>query len=112
MYFYISTFHQRRHVKFFLHPRTGEFQSLSLWEVVLRLSFKHSLVLDYMSHHCYTNTAHAFLRDTAIKQFDADGDEVELPMSSAVADTKLNSEIREAELRDGASAFLAAKKKT
>jgi hypothetical protein len=88
---------------------------LSLREVVLRFSFKHSLVLDYLSHYCYTNTADAFLRDTAIKQFDADGDEVELPLSS-VADTDtvaLNSEaFREADLRDGASTFLPAKKDT
>ncbi len=76
----------------------------------MRLSFKHSLILDYLSHHCYTNTADAFLRDTAIKQFNADGDEVELPQTSVV-DTALNSEaFREADLRDGAFAFLAAKK--
>ncbi|KDQ60971.1 hypothetical protein JAAARDRAFT_55699 [Jaapia argillacea MUCL 33604] len=38
-----------------------------------------ALVLDYLFHNCYTNTAKAFARDSAVRQLDADGDEVMLP---------------------------------
>ncbi|KAK2466846.1 hypothetical protein APHAL10511_001104 [Amanita phalloides] len=58
------------------------------------------LVLDYLTHQCYTNTARAFLRDSAVKHFNADGDEVELPLSSTV-DTGLRSvAFTDADLRD------------
>ncbi|KAF8623578.1 hypothetical protein AX15_006346 [Amanita polypyramis BW_CC] len=58
-----------------------------------------SLVLDYLTHQCYTRTAKAFLRDSAVKHFNADGDEVELPLSSTV-DTALHSEVlREVDVR-------------
>ncbi|KAJ7581240.1 hypothetical protein C8J56DRAFT_1006229 [Mycena floridula] len=35
-----------------------------------------NLVLDYLCHHCYTNTARAFARDSSVRQLDADGDEI------------------------------------
>ena len=50
------------------------------------------------------------MRDTAVKHFNADGDEVELPLSSVV-DTAVHSKaFQEADLRDGASVFLSVKK--
>ncbi|KAM6500448.1 PQ loop repeat domain containing protein [Amanita muscaria] len=56
-----------------------------------------TLVLDYLAHQCYTNTAKAFLRESAIKHFNADGDEVELPLSSNI-DTAQRNEAFEEEL--------------
>jgi len=35
-----------------------------------------SLVLDYLCHSCYTNTARAFNRDSTVRHLDADGDEI------------------------------------
>ncbi|KAJ8494931.1 hypothetical protein ONZ45_g13076 [Pleurotus djamor] len=43
----------------------------------------HNLILEYLSHHCYSETANAFARDTAIKHIDADGDEIMSPSSSS-----------------------------
>ncbi|KAF8636630.1 hypothetical protein AX17_003439 [Amanita inopinata Kibby_2008] len=57
-----------------------------------------SLVLDYLAHQCYTSTAKAFLRDSTVKHFNADGDEVELPLSSRV-DVGLSSKVYEEALR-------------
>ncbi|KAJ2913434.1 hypothetical protein MD484_g6972, partial [Candolleomyces efflorescens] len=67
-----------------------------------------SLVLDYLCHHCYTSTARAFIRDSTVKELDADGDEISggaepsrWPSSSAEApevllqNVKRRSEIRE-----------------
>lgn len=52
------------------------------------------------------------MRDTAVKHFNADGDEVELPLSSVFDTAVHNKAFREADLRDGASVFLAVKKGT
>ncbi|OBZ75812.1 hypothetical protein A0H81_04302 [Grifola frondosa] len=38
-----------------------------------------ALVLDYLCHHSYTGAAQAFLRDSEVKQLDADGDEIMPP---------------------------------
>ncbi|KAF9053799.1 hypothetical protein BDZ89DRAFT_1004845 [Hymenopellis radicata] len=38
-----------------------------------------ALVLDYLSHQCYTRTARAFAKDSAVRHLDADGDEVMSP---------------------------------
>ncbi|KAH7929697.1 hypothetical protein BV22DRAFT_1002090 [Leucogyrophana mollusca] len=35
-----------------------------------------ALVLDYLCHSCYTKTARAFARDSAVRHLDADGDEI------------------------------------
>ncbi|KAF8643854.1 hypothetical protein AX16_008871 [Volvariella volvacea WC 439] len=35
-----------------------------------------SLVLDYLCHNCYTNTAKAFAQDSSVRHLDADGDEI------------------------------------
>ncbi|KJA27109.1 hypothetical protein HYPSUDRAFT_131638 [Hypholoma sublateritium FD-334 SS-4] len=35
-----------------------------------------ALVLDYLCHSCYTNTASAFNRESTVRQLDADGDEI------------------------------------
>ncbi|TCD64665.1 hypothetical protein EIP91_003826 [Steccherinum ochraceum] len=43
-----------------------------------------SLVLDYLCHNSYTETARAFVRDSAVKHLDADGDEL---MTVSAADT-------------------------
>ena len=40
-------------------------------------------MLDYLVHNCYTNSARAFVRDSAMKHLDLDGDET---MSSPVKD--------------------------
>ncbi|KAF9469151.1 CTLH/CRA C-terminal to lish motif domain-containing protein, partial [Collybia nuda] len=37
---------------------------------------QRSLVLDYLCHNCYTNTARAFARDSTVRHLDADGDEI------------------------------------
>lgn len=37
-----------------------------------------TLVLDYLSHKCYTNTAKAFINDSTVKALDADGDEIDM----------------------------------
>ncbi|KAF9013905.1 CTLH/CRA C-terminal to lish motif domain-containing protein [Cyathus striatus] len=34
------------------------------------------IVIDYLCHNCYTNTARAFVKDSSVRQLDADGDEV------------------------------------
>jgi hypothetical protein len=36
-------------------------------------------VLQYLSHHRYVATAKAFARDSAVRNLDADGDEIMLP---------------------------------
>ncbi|KDR81691.1 hypothetical protein GALMADRAFT_58600 [Galerina marginata CBS 339.88] len=43
---------------------------------------RRSLVLDYLCHSCYTNTARAFNRDSTIRHLDADGDEIVEPVIS------------------------------
>ncbi|KAG2158226.1 PQ loop repeat-domain-containing protein [Suillus bovinus] len=35
-----------------------------------------AFVLDYLCHNCYTKTAQAFARDTAVRHLDKDGDEI------------------------------------
>jgi len=35
-----------------------------------------NLVLDYLCHNCYTDTARAFARESAVRHLDADGDEI------------------------------------
>ncbi|PFH54276.1 hypothetical protein AMATHDRAFT_72778 [Amanita thiersii Skay4041] len=57
-----------------------------------------SFVLDYLIYQCYSKTAKAFLRDTVVKHYNADGDELELPLSSAV-DTGLHSKTYEEALK-------------
>jgi len=42
-----------------------------------------ALILDYLCHNSYTDTARAFVRDSAVKHLDADGDEL---MTPAVSD--------------------------
>lgn len=37
---------------------------------------QRALILDYLRHNGYASTARAFLRDSAIKHLDADGDEM------------------------------------
>lgn len=39
-------------------------------------SLQRALVLDYLCHNCYTETARAFARDTAVRHIDKDGDEI------------------------------------
>jgi hypothetical protein len=50
-------------------------------------------VLDYLCHHCYTNTARAFARESTIRHLDADGDEIRpvkgLTGNTAVSETVL-----------------------
>ncbi|KAF9500439.1 hypothetical protein BDN71DRAFT_1480125 [Pleurotus eryngii] len=49
----------------------------------------HSLVLEYLSHKCYSKTAQAFAQDTAVKHIDADGDEIMHSAHTSIqADTK------------------------
>ncbi|KAL4258117.1 CRA domain-containing protein [Pleurotus pulmonarius] len=49
----------------------------------------HSLVLEYLSHKCYSKTAQAFAQDTAVKHIDADGDEIMHSAHTGIeADTK------------------------
>lgn len=38
-----------------------------------------AFVLDYLCHNCYTKTAQAFARDTAVRHLDKDGDEITSP---------------------------------
>lgn len=44
---------------------------------------QRSLVLDYLCHHCYTNTARAFARESTIRHLDPDGDEIHPVKGSA-----------------------------
>jgi len=49
---------------------------------------QRSLVLDYLCHNCYINTAKAFARDSTVRQLDADGDEIlEVPGDVGGRDT-------------------------
>ncbi|THH33971.1 hypothetical protein EUX98_g199 [Antrodiella citrinella] len=63
-----------------------------------------ALVLDYLCHSSYTDTARAFVRDSTIKHLDADGDELMTPATSdgssgdPLADT-LDERLAPAEIR-------------
>jgi hypothetical protein len=49
-------------------------------------------VLDYLSHHCYPNTARAFARDSTIRHLDADGDELR-PAKGSLSNTALSEAV-------------------
>jgi Cu/Ag efflux protein CusF len=40
---------------------------------------QRALVLDYLSHNCYSATAKVFAEESTVRELDADGDEVMLP---------------------------------
>lgn len=69
---------------------------------------QRALVLDYLCLNSYTQAARAFVRDTAVKHLDADGDELMAPATSEgssvdlLADT-LDERLAPAELRRGTS---------
>ncbi|KIY72025.1 hypothetical protein CYLTODRAFT_418209 [Cylindrobasidium torrendii FP15055 ss-10] len=62
-----------------------------------------SLVLDYLVHHSYTNTARALVRDTTVRHFNADGEETSLvagqPNATRLDDSALLSAERRLEIR-------------
>lgn len=64
------------------------YQLVSLYRVLpgyLGLTIlQRSLVLDYLCHNCYTNTARAFARDSTVRHLDADGDEINNKPSDSV----------------------------
>ncbi|KAG7447911.1 uncharacterized protein BT62DRAFT_890148 [Guyanagaster necrorhizus] len=51
-----------------------------------------SLVLDYLSHQCYTRTALAFAEDSSVRHLDADGDEVMQPADGSSSLPELSGE--------------------
>ena len=70
--------------------------------------FQSSLVLDYLCHSCYTRTAIAFARDSAVRHLDADGDEIieavdpEDPSNSISSSTEqFENHIKQVALRQG-----------
>lgn len=61
-------------------------------------------MLDYLCHSGYLGTARAFIRDTAVRELDADGDEV---MSTESEDSVITPELTAVvQLRRGAFARL------
>ncbi|KAJ4487853.1 lish motif-containing protein [Lentinula aciculospora] len=62
-----------------------------------------SLLLDYLAYNGYSNTARSFMRDSAVRHIDVDGDEaVKLPASSGHGPSSsevLESTLKQAELR-------------
>lgn len=52
-----------------------------------------SLVLDYLSHQCYTRTARAFAEDSSVRHLDADGDEVMQPADGGSSLPGLSEEV-------------------
>ncbi|KAK0503431.1 PQ loop repeat-domain-containing protein [Armillaria luteobubalina] len=52
-----------------------------------------SLVLDYLSHQCYTRTARAFAEDSSVRHLDADGDEVMQPVDGSSGLPELSEEV-------------------
>ncbi|PBK97036.1 hypothetical protein ARMGADRAFT_989378 [Armillaria gallica] len=52
-----------------------------------------SLVLDYLSHQCYTRTARAFAEDSSVRHLDADGDEVMQPADGGSSLPELSEEV-------------------
>ncbi|KAK0196944.1 PQ loop repeat-domain-containing protein [Armillaria mellea] len=52
-----------------------------------------SLVLDYLSHQCYTRTARAFAEDSSVQHLDADGDEVMQPADGGSCLPELSEEV-------------------
>lgn len=42
----------------------------------LTFPLQRAFVLDYLYHNCYTKTARAFARDTAVMHLNKDGDEI------------------------------------
>ncbi|KAL6300121.1 hypothetical protein BKA93DRAFT_544072, partial [Sparassis latifolia] len=57
------------------------------------------LVLDYLCHNSYSNAARSFLRDSAVKHLDADGDEIMSPVEKG--DELLDTETFEERLSLG-----------
>ncbi|TFY72674.1 hypothetical protein EVG20_g349 [Dentipellis fragilis] len=57
------------------------------------------LVLDYLSHNCYTRTAKAFARDSIVRHLDADGDEVPRPEGEGDSFGITDDELKQIELR-------------
>ena len=62
------------------------------------------MVFDYLCHSAFTDTARAFVRDSAVKHLDADGDELmsveALGHSDLLAET-MEDKLSQAELRRG-----------
>ncbi len=78
-------------------------------EIIQRL-----LVMDYLYQHCYTRTAVAFARDSAVRHLDADGDEIVQPQEKGILGEsdalELSQEtLKEAELRNSGLRFLMVK---
>ncbi|TEB36398.1 hypothetical protein FA13DRAFT_1623639 [Coprinellus micaceus] len=63
-----------------------------------------ALVLDYLCHQCFTNTARAFLHDSTVKELDADGDEVVLSTldasTSSSPSSRDSSEVSHQKIRE------------
>ncbi|KAK0239973.1 CTLH/CRA C-terminal to lish motif domain-containing protein [Armillaria nabsnona] len=69
----------------------------------LRHVDSRSLVLDYLSHQCYTRTARAFAEDSSVRHLDADGDEVMQPADGGSSLPELPEEVlKQADQRAGA----------
>ncbi|KAJ3814974.1 CTLH/CRA C-terminal to lish motif domain-containing protein [Lentinula lateritia] len=62
-----------------------------------------SLIVNYLAHNGYSNTVRAFVRDSAVRHIDVDGDEVVQPqMASALGPNlseSLETSLKQAELR-------------
>jgi len=71
----------------------------------MRCFAQRAMVFDYLCHNSYTNTARAFVADSAVRHLDDDGDEIMAPEASGscdlLADT-LEDRLRPAECRKGA----------
>ncbi len=68
---------------------------------------QRSLVLDYLSHQCYTRTARAFAEDSSVRHLDADGDEVMQPADGGSSLPELSEEVlKQADQRAGAPCAL------
>jgi hypothetical protein len=69
--------------------------------------YKRNLVLDYLCHNCYSATARAFARDSAVRHLDADGDEIMGPEKGSSDATDLTGMmLRLVDLRQRQPLFL------
>lgn len=69
------------------------------------LPLQRTLIFDYLCQNAFTSTARTFVKDTAIRHLDSDGDEImassSAPAHDLLAET-MEESLGQAELRRGA----------